>query len=131
MLKYKELNVNPKKRKTGDCSTRAIVTCLGISYDEALELQFKETREKYYDPMSRRVMEAVLAKYGYSKKPQPRKANGLKYPVYQMDAVLTEEEKKNGVVLNVAHHYVAVKGDEYVDIWDSGFKYVGNYYSKG
>lgn len=30
MLKFKEINVNPKKRKTGDCSTRALVSVLNI-----------------------------------------------------------------------------------------------------
>ncbi len=29
MLHYKNLNVNPKGRKTGDCSTRALVGCCG------------------------------------------------------------------------------------------------------
>lgn len=40
MLNYKEFNVNPKHRKTGDCSTRALVGTLGISYEEALKYQF-------------------------------------------------------------------------------------------
>lgn len=39
MLAYLENNVNPKGRKTGDCSTRALVGTLGITYKEALELQ--------------------------------------------------------------------------------------------
>lgn len=50
MIKFMEVNVNPKKRKTGDCSTRALVGTLGISYDEALKLQFEESLKCYYDP---------------------------------------------------------------------------------
>lgn len=35
MLNYRQINVNPKGWKTGDCSTRAIVSCLDIDYDKA------------------------------------------------------------------------------------------------
>ena len=62
MIKFMEVNVNPKKRKTGDCSTRALVGTLGISYDEALKLQFEESLKCYYDPTSKQVMERVLKK---------------------------------------------------------------------
>ena len=47
MLHYKNLNVNPKGRKTGDCSTRALVGCLGLKYDDVLDLQLKFVK-KYY-----------------------------------------------------------------------------------
>ena len=47
MLYYKNLNVNPKGRKTGDCSTRALVGCLGFKYDDVLDLQLKFVK-KYY-----------------------------------------------------------------------------------
>lgn len=30
MIEFMEVNVNPKKRKTGDCSTRALVGTLCI-----------------------------------------------------------------------------------------------------
>ena len=62
MIEFMEVNVNPKKRKTGDCSTRALVGTLGISYDEALKLQFEESLKCYYDPTSKQVVERVLKK---------------------------------------------------------------------
>ena len=49
MLHYKNLNVNPKGRKTGDCSTRALVGCLGLKYDDVLDLQLKFVKKYYYD----------------------------------------------------------------------------------
>lgn len=68
MIKFMEVNVNPKKRKTGDCSTRALVGTLGISYDEALKLQFEESLKCYYAPTSKQVMERVLKRFGYVKR---------------------------------------------------------------
>lgn len=130
MLKFKNVNVNPKRRKTGDCSTRAIVGLLGISYDEALDLQLAEVKKCYYDFTSHQVMEKVLEKFGYVKMKQPRECDNTKYTVNEMDRVLTEQELKDGVIVNVAHHYVVIKDNYYQDIWDSGRKCVGNYYKK-
>lgn len=55
MIEFMEVNVNPKKRKTGDCSTRALVGTLGINYDEALKLQFEESLKCYYDPTQNKL----------------------------------------------------------------------------
>ena len=130
MLKFLQVNVNPKKRKTGDCSTRALTSCLNISYDTALDLQLEEVKKCYYDFTSRQVIERVLNKFGYVKCKQPRKIDNTKYLVKEMDQVLTKEQLKNGVIVNVARHYVVLKDDSYLDTWDSGYKCVGNYYVK-
>ena len=130
MLKFKNVNVNPKNRKTGDCSTRALVGLLGITYDEALDLQLQEVKKCYYDFTSHQVMERVLSKFGYVKMKQPRTEDNLKYEVREMDKVLSRKQLEKGVIVNVAHHYVVIKDDYYQDIWDSGRKCVGNYYSK-
>lgn len=53
MLRFKKLNVNPKNRKTGDCSTRAIAYALGITWEEALDLQVAEAKKCFYDVTSR------------------------------------------------------------------------------
>ena len=37
MLKYHEINVNPKGHKTGDCAIRALVSTLDISYEQAID----------------------------------------------------------------------------------------------
>lgn len=130
MLRFRNVNVNPKGRKTGDCSTRALVGLLGISYDEALDLQLEETKKCYYDFTSHQVMERVLERFGYAKMKQPRKSDGTKYEVKEMDKWLDDEELQDGVIVNVAHHYVVIKGDSYIDSLDSGRKCVGNYYKK-
>lgn len=130
MLKYLEKNVNPKGRKTEDCSTRALVSVLGISYDEALKLQCEESLKCYYDPTSKQVMERILVKFGYVKMKQPRYDDGTKYLVKELDKLLTKEEKDAGVLVTVAHHHTTIKGDNIIDIWNCGNKTVGNYYVK-
>lgn len=130
MIKYIEKNVNPKGRKTGDCSTRALVGTLGITYDEALKLQTEISLKTYYDPTSKQVMERVLAKFGYVKMPQPRKSDNTKYIVSEMDAILTKKEMEEGVLVTVANHHTCITGGHIQDIWDCGYKTVGNYYVK-
>ena len=130
MLNFLQVNVNPKKRKTADCSTRALTSCLDISYDDALDLQLEEVKKCYYDFTSRQVIERVLKRFGYVKCKQPRKIDNTKYLVKEMDQVLTKEQLENGVIVNVARHYVVLKGDYYIDAWNSGNYCVGNYYVK-
>lgn len=130
MLHYLEKNVNPKHRKTGDCSTRALVSTLGIEYNEALKLQMEESLKSYYDPTSKQVMERVLKRYGYIKMPQPRKADGKKYLVHELDKIVSKNIRANGVLVTVAHHHTCVKNDDVIDIWDCRNKTISNYYIK-
>ena len=130
MLKLLLKNVNPKGRKTGDCSTRALVSCLGITYEAALKLQMEESLKSYYDPTSKQVMEKVLAKFGYVKMAQPRKWDNTKYEVQELDRIISKEIRDKGVLVTVANHHTAIKGDQIIDIWNCGRKTVGNYYIK-
>lgn len=130
MIGYVEKNVNPKGRKTGDCSTRALVGTLGISYDEALKLQTEISLKTYYDPTSKQVMEKVLEKFGYVKRPQPRKADNRKYTVSEMDKILSKQEMEEGVLVTVANHHTCITKGHIQDIWNCGGKSVGNYYVK-
>lgn len=130
MIKYFEFNVNPKNRKTEDCSTRALVGTLKISYEEALQLQMKWSLKTYYDPTSKQVMEKVLNEFGYIKMKQPRKWDGTKYTVREMDQLLSEKQMQEGVLITVANHHTCITGGVIQDIWDCGNKSVGNYYIK-
>lgn len=130
MLSYYEHNVNPKNRKTGDCSTRALVGTLKISYEEALRLQCEAAQKTCYGITDKQVMEYVLKKFGYVKMKQPRKWNGKKYMVGEMDEVLSFEEMENGVLVTVANHHTCINTKGVQDIWDCRHKSVGNYYVK-
>lgn len=130
MLKFKPTNVNPKRRRTGDCSTRALVSTLEITYEEALNKQTKWALKTYYDPTSKQVMEKVLEEYGFIKMKQPRKINGKKYLVKEIDQLLTQQQMKSGVLVTVANHHTCVKNGWIIDTWDCGNKAIGNYYIK-
>lgn len=130
MLKVNLINVNPKGRKTGDCSTRALVGTLGIDYDEALKLQMKWALKTYYDPTSKQVMEKVLQEFGYVKVKQPRKVDGKKYTVGEMDELLTDKQMQEGVLITVANHHTCIVNGVIQDTWNCSYKSVGNYYVK-
>lgn len=130
MIKYLEKNVNPKNRKTGDCSTRALVGTLGISYDEALRLQCEVAIKTCYGVTCKEVMEKVLQRFGYVKMKQPRKWDNTKYEVRELDEILTQKQMKEGVLVTVANHHTCIVDGKIQDIWDCGRKTVGNYYVK-
>lgn len=129
-MEFEKTNVNPKGRKTGDCSTRAIATTLGISWEEALRMQMEEALKCYYDPTSKQVVERVLARFGYIKMKQPRKLNGKKYTVGELNQILTQKEMQDGVLVTVAHHHTCIKDSVIKDTWNCSGKSVGNYYVK-
>ena len=65
MVEFAQINKNPKGRKTGDCSTRALCNVLQISYEEALKLQYEMALKCYYDMTSKEVIERILKEKGY------------------------------------------------------------------
>ena len=130
MLEYRNINVNPKGRKTGDCSTRAIVSALGISYEEAIMEQAQVSIKHCYGLADTQTMNWLLKKHGYIKMKQPRKYDGKKYKVKELDQVLTEKEMQEGVVVSVANHFTYVKDGAIQDTWNCGNKSVSNYWVK-
>lgn len=130
-MEFEKTNINPKGRKTGDCSSRAIATTLGISWEEALTMQTEEALKCYYDPTSKQVVEKVLSRFGYIKMKQPRKADGKKYTVNELNQILTKKQMQEGVLVTVANHHTCIKDGKVKDTWDCRRKSVGNYYVKG
>lgn len=130
MLNLRYENVNPKHRKTGDCTTRALCKTLGFEYDEVLRMQFEMALKTKYDTSSKQVTERILKEYGWVKMPQPRKANGKKYRVWEMDELLTKKQMQEGVLISVANHNTCIKDGAVIDIWDCTDYTVGNYYVK-
>lgn len=130
MLSYLELNVNPKGRKTGDCSTRALVGVLEIPYEKALLEQAETAIKHCYGLTTKETIDWLLKKYGYVKVKQPRKTNGKKYLVKELDELLTEEQMEEGVIISVANHITCIKHGVIQDVWNCGNKTVGNYWVK-
>lgn len=131
MVEFFEYNVNPKQRKTGDCCVRAIVGTLGIDYRTAIDKCAYYAKRDCYGITDKQVVEAVLNEYGWVKMKQPRKKNGKKYTVREMDKILTKEQMKEGVLITIAGHHTCITEGYLQDTWDCGTKTVGNYYVKG
>lgn len=131
MIELKYVNANPKGRKTGDCSTRALVGVLGITYEQALKMQCQEAIKSCYGITDKQVIERVLKKFGFVKMKQPRKEDGKKYTVGELDEILTKKQIEEGVLVTVARHHTCIKHGYLQDIWDCRYKSVGNYYVKG
>lgn len=130
MVEYFKYNVNPNNRKTGDCSTRALVGTLGIKYDEALRFQYEASVATHYGITDKQIMEYILKQFGYVKMKQPRKPDGKKYTVGEMDKVLTKKQMQEGVFITIAGHHTCITEGYLQDIWDCRYKTVGNYYVK-
>ena len=130
MVGYIKHNVNPKGRLTGDCTTRALVSCLGISYLDALKYQFRYAAQTSYDPTSKQVVELILKEFGYKKMKQPRKFDNRKYKVLELDDLLSSKNMQDGVFVTIANHHTCIKNNNVIDIWDCRDKTVGNYYIK-
>lgn len=130
MLKFKLVNVNPKGKKTGDCSIRAVANVLNISWQEALTLLYNSAMKTGYEPADRRTVEKVLNEFGYDKIRQPRKNDNKKYLIGELDRVLSSSDMANGVVVNCANHYTIVRNGCVEDTWDCRSKTAGNFYAK-
>lgn len=130
MLSYLELNVNPKHRRTGDCAVRALASTLGIGYDEAIDRCAYWAKKKCYGITDKQTMELVLKDFGYVKMKQPRKADGTKYLVGELDQILTPLQMEEGVLVTIANHHTCITCGVVQDIWDCRYKSVGNYYVK-
>lgn len=128
MLGYENVNVNPKGRLTGDCSTRALVGVMGIGYEEAIKRQCYWATKTCYGLTDKQVMEKVLAEEGWVKMKQPRKADGSKYTVGELDKLISLEVRRRGVLVTVANHHTCIVGNVVQDTWDCRYKSVGNYY---
>ena len=130
MLDFININKNPKNRKTGDCSTRALCNILKISYDKALEEQCEAAKKYCFGITTKETIDKVMQKYGWKKQKQPRKLNNTKYKVYEMDEVLSSDEMEDGALVLIANHWTVVRDYQIEDIWNCGKKSVGNYWIK-
>jgi len=128
MLKYNEFNLNPKGHKTGDCCVRAIAGATGISYEEVIDRCAYWAKKKCYGITDKQIVELVLKDLGWVKMKQPRKIDGTKYTVGEMDQILTPKQIQYGVLVTIANHHTCIVDGYVQDIWDCRYKSVGNYY---
>ena len=128
---FRYYNANPKDRRTADCVLRAIATSTGKSWDEVLD-GLVEISHKYKVMVNDTpCYDRYLQSLGYSKMAQPRKGDNTKYTGeefcrdYLGKFCLAEYD----VVAHIGgNHIVAIVDRKVVDIWNSTYKTIGNYW---
>lgn len=126
MTKYEKINLNPKGKRTSDCTTRAIAACLGIAWQEALKLQCEAALKTGYAPNDPKNVQKIMEAHGFVRRKQPRKPSGRKYRLLELDDAIGD--LSGPILVNVANHATAVIDGTVNDIWDCRGKTVLNYY---
>lgn len=125
MIEYSKFNINPKGKKTGDCVVRAIAVALDRDYVEVYTELFELSLKTGYILNDKRVEEKFLALNGFIKHKQPKKVDGKKYLIGELDRIC----RKSVVVVSCAHHLTVVKNGVLLDTWDCRGKCISNYYT--
>ena len=137
-------NANPKNRITGDCWLRAISTGLEEDYNEVLMEMVQVHIDTGYEMSCDKAVDRYLESKGWVKHKQPRKDDNTKYTGSEWCKWLSVNFPKGetgNIICNIGgHHMVAIKptnhGDginsryKVLDIWDSTYRCIGNYWTK-
>ena len=141
-------NANPHHRITGDCVYRAIAEATHIPWEQVVMDMAEIASKTGYDPTSTQVTDKYLAKLGWVKMKQPRKADNTKYTGSEFCRKLTERPQAltgspmdgDTIVAHIGgHHQVCIEyhsdrmtGDGFKvwDIWNSTDGCIGNWWYK-
>lgn len=126
-MRFLKVNVNPKKKKTGDCAVRAIVQACNIPYRQAAQELFDEWMDTGIEMTHPDVFKAVLERHGFKKFGKPKHSDNTTYSVEQIGAKFG---KNHILVIQVANHWTVVKDDKLIDLWDCSMKSVYGYFVK-
>lgn len=125
MIGLQKTNNNPKNRKTSDCVVRAISEALNMKYEDVIEGLVEVWKKTGYCFNDKRNYEKYLESLGWVKCKQPKRFNGKKYLVGEIDELLYPQER---ALITMAGHMVAKKENHLVDTWDCRRKAISNYY---
>jgi hypothetical protein len=127
MVKFELKNVNPKNKKTTDCVIRALTVATGKTYYEVFEELYKLSIKTGWFMNEKRLEEKFLEQNGFIKIKQPKKLDGSKYLIGEIDKLIKITDT---VIISCAHHLTVVKNNILYDLWDCRYKTIGNYYIK-
>lgn len=109
-------NLNPKKKKTGDCVIRAIAKAEGKAWLEVFDILSEIARKNYTNPNHKDAYYQYLKKYD---KIDVMHMIGDKKKRYTVEEIA----KWNGIYLiKTAGHLTVTIDGNYYDIWDCGDK---------
>lgn len=125
MNSLKRINVNPKARKTTDCVVRAISTATGKSYEDVVDGLVNTWKESGYHIGDKKCYGRYLETLGWVKCKQPRRHDGTKYLVGEINELIHVRER---AIITMTGHMVACIEGAIIDSWDSRYRTIGNYY---
>lgn len=110
--KFINENINPKKRKSGDCVIRAIAKAENKSWTDVFESLIEISREEYTVPNDSRVYDRYLKDYSTINVFKMVKGKKKRYRVSEI------AEFEGSYVVSIAGHMTAVVDGFIYDIWD-------------
>ncbi len=125
MIDFEKKNINPLGKKTGDCVVRALALALDRDYVDVYKELFDISLGTGFIVNDKHVEEKFMARHGFVKHKQPKKPNGEKYLIAEIDKLCRDRV----IVISCAHHLTVVIGGTLVDSWDCRGKCISNYYT--
>lgn len=124
MINYEYLNINPKQKKTSDCVVRALTLATGRDYYDVYKELFDISVKTGYMLNEKRVEDLFLKNNGFVKYKQPKKIDGTKYTIGEIDQIVGARI----IVVRCAGHLTTVVDATLLDILDCRHKCISNYY---
>lgn len=128
-------NENPKGKRTGDCTLRAIATATGKDWDEVLDGVCEIAHKLKLMPDDDKCYGRYLESLGWVKNKQPRKWDNTKYTGAEWCEWLNENDNRNErIIAHIGgHHIVCIAKDDkfkVFDTWNSTGGCIGVYWTK-
>jgi len=120
---YKNLNLNPKNKKTSDCVIRSFSLVSGKSWDQTLKDLCEIALQLKVVPNDKEAYTKYADNLGF-KKCKVEVLNSHRPTVNNF--AITHPEGL--YILRCANHLVTVKHGDYCDIWDCGSKSIYMYW---
>jgi hypothetical protein len=126
LAEYINENLNPVRRRAGDCTVRAISKFLGEEWETIYVALALEGFRLCDMPSANHVWAAYLRRKGYKRHSLPNTCPDC-YTVAQF----CDDHPKGTYMLALSGHVVTVINGCYYDSWDSGDETPIYYFSKG
>jgi len=120
---YKNINLNPKNKKTSDCVIRSFSMASGKTWDQTLTDLCNIALQLKVIPNDKEAYTRYAESLGFTKC-KVEVINGHKPTVKSFSA----SHPEGSYILRCANHIVTVKNGNYCDVWDCGNKSVYMYW---
>lgn len=124
-------NANPKNKRGGDCTARAISTALNQSWEDTIREMTEFGIKIGYVFNDKRTIEGYLKSKGWVKQKQPRRNDNTRYTGSEFCKMRKSKNIKDDVIAYIGRgHIVCIKDNKIQDIWNSSKNCIGNYFIK-